>query len=151
MRQGVCRLPASRASQGTPPPRPPCHLKEVVPRLDNQTCGGCDSSQPNPWPVNSLVLGGCDSSRLVLSVPKSGLRRLRQQPTCLERSNLACGGCDSSRLYRRVWRGVAPQLQKLIARFSMLCGFGCCVWCMCCLNPCDFEDMCYGDLDADQF
>ena len=28
-----------------------------------------DSGQPSPWPANSLVLGGCDSSRLVLSVP----------------------------------------------------------------------------------
>ena len=29
---------------------------------------------------------------------QSGLGRLRQQPTCIKRSNLAFGGCDSSRL-----------------------------------------------------
>ena len=33
-----------------------------------------------------------------MACQQPGPWRLRQQPTCLKRSNLACGGCDSSRL-----------------------------------------------------
>ena len=72
------RPPALREAA---PPEPPAILgaPTLEPRATDRgygrglttkpPCGGCGGGQPKQWPVTSLALGGCDSSRLGSRVP----------------------------------------------------------------------------------